>query len=50
MTGVRSRRTAPGPRGHLLLGIAPEVRRDPLGVLLDNAPRNPPLVGAGCER
>jgi cytochrome P450 len=30
-------RIAPGPRGHLLLGVLPEVRRDALGLLMRTA-------------
>jgi cytochrome P450 len=32
-TAVASRRAAPGPRGHFLVGVLPELRRDPLALL-----------------
>jgi cytochrome P450 len=33
-------RLATGPRGHLLLGVLPEVRRDPLGFLMETVRRH----------
>ncbi|MFP2928619.1 cytochrome P450 [Pyxidicoccus sp. 3LG] len=37
-------RIAPGPRGHLLLGIIPEVRRDVLGFLMKSARQHGDVV------
>ncbi len=36
-TGGSNRNIAPGPRGHPLLGVLPDFRRDPLGLCLNTA-------------